>query len=301
MLDSLKKTWRYITKKIIRRTQKILVYPRQLAQIQEQLYALQDIVLLDNSRVLQKSLPNPLNHFGQRCFSQNDEDGITLEIVRRLGIQSHGTYAEFGVGDGTENNTLILAALGWKGFWVGGESLAFNLPVDKAAQFTYLKAWVTLDNILDLTAKGVGAIDAKTLDVISLDLDGNDLFFVQALLGKGYTPKLFIVEYNAKFPPPVRFTIAYNPKHEWQYDDYQGASLASFDEVFKEFGYRLVCCNAHNGGNAFFVREEFSGEFSDVPTDINQLYVPPRYYHTHKYGHAKSIKTVVRVFDIESK
>lgn len=301
MFEKLQNFWSYLTKKVIRRTQKILVYPRQLAQIQEQIYALQDIVLLDNSRALQKSLPNPLNHFGQRCFSQNDEDGITLEIIRRLGLQSQGAYAEFGVGDGTENNTLILAALGWKGFWVGGETLAFALPADRSSQFSYLQAWVTLDNILDLTAQGLEAIGANTLDVISLDLDGNDLYFVRALLQKGYKPKLFIVEYNAKFPPPVKFTIAYNPAHEWQYDDYQGASLSSFDELFKEFGYRLVCCNSHNGGNAFYIREEFSGAFDDVPTDIQNLYVPPRYYHPHKYGHAKSLKTVVRLFDTDRK
>lgn len=301
MLEKLQNSWSYLVKKITRRIMKILIYPRQLAQIQEQIYELQDIVLLDNSRELQKSLPNPLNHFGQRCFSQNDEDGITLEIIRRLGLGSQSVYAEFGVGDGTENNTLILAALGWKGFWVGGETLAFTLPADKSNQFSYLQAWVTLDNILEITAKGIEAIGANALDVISLDLDGNDLFFSNALLTNGYKPKLFIVEYNAKFPPPVKFTISYNSKHEWEYDDYQGASLTSFDEIFKKYGYRLVCCNAHNGGNAFFVREEFAEKFSDVPTDINQLYVPPRYYHTHKYGHAKSIKTVVRIFDADYK
>lgn len=301
MFEKLQNFWSYLTTKLIRRTQKILVYPRQLAQIQEQIYALQDIVLLDNSRALQKSLPNPLNHFGQRCFSQNDEDGITLEIIRRLGLPFQGTYAEFGVGDGTENNTLILAALGWKGFWVGGEALAFSLPPERSSQFTYLQAWVTLDNIVELTAQGVKAIGADDLDVISLDLDGNDLYFVRELLTKGYNPKLFVVEYNAKFPPPVKFTIAYNARHEWQYDDYQGASLSSFDEVFREFGYRLVCCNSHNGGNAFYVREEFSGAFEDVPRDIQKLYVPPRYYHPHKYGHAKSIKTVVRLFDSDYK
>src|SRR5437016_4741195 len=59
---------------------------------------------------------NPLNRFGAKYFSQADEDGITLEIVRRLGI-TVGTFAELGVGNGLENNTLILLANGWRGFW----------------------------------------------------------------------------------------------------------------------------------------------------------------------------------------
>lgn len=31
-------------------------------------------------------LKNPLNQFGEKYYSQSDEDGILLEIVRRLGI-----------------------------------------------------------------------------------------------------------------------------------------------------------------------------------------------------------------------
>ena len=44
-----------------------------------------------------------------------------------MGIKK-GVFAEFGPGDGTENNTICLAALGWKGFWVGGNKLAFEPP-----------------------------------------------------------------------------------------------------------------------------------------------------------------------------
>jgi hypothetical protein len=36
---------------------------------------------------------------------------------------------EFGVGDGTENNTLVLLSIGWRGAWVGGENLAFDPDV----------------------------------------------------------------------------------------------------------------------------------------------------------------------------
>jgi hypothetical protein len=68
---------------------------------------------------------NPLNHFGAKFFSQSDEDGITLEIVKRLGLK-HGTFLELGVGNGLENNTLVLLSLGWRGAWIGGEDLAFD-------------------------------------------------------------------------------------------------------------------------------------------------------------------------------
>src|ERR1700730_90773 len=76
--------------------------------------------------------PNPLLKHGGRVYSQNDEDGITFEILRRLGI-ARGVFAEFGVGNGVENNTLSLAAAGWSGIWIGGEGLAFDTNPGKSA------------------------------------------------------------------------------------------------------------------------------------------------------------------------
>ena len=61
--------------------------------------------------------------------------GITLEILRRIGCLYHGTYAEYGDGDGTENNTLFLTALGWRGFWVGGETLRPNINAGQGSKF----------------------------------------------------------------------------------------------------------------------------------------------------------------------
>ena len=83
---------------------------------------------------------NPLNKFGRKCFSQTDQDGITLEILRRIGCLADGVFAEFGVGNGMENNSLILAALGWRGFWVGSEDIAPDVtPAIRANRFAFLK------------------------------------------------------------------------------------------------------------------------------------------------------------------
>jgi hypothetical protein len=265
--------------------------------VRNQLMELNNLVLFDQTKKLQSAHPNPLNKFGKKCFSQTDEDGITLEILRRIKQIADGVYAEFGVGDGTENNTLILAALGWKGFWVGGEKLTINVDNAKHKKFAYLMEWVTAENILDLTEKGCSEIESEEIDVISLDLDGNDIYFVEKLLAKGFKPKLFIVEYNGKFPPPVKFQIEYDPKHVWKSDDYYGASLASFDSLFNDFGYKLVCCNSHTGVNAFFVDAAYLEFFSDVPTDINQIYVEPRYHRYTRYGHTQSLRTINKIIN----
>ena len=96
---------------------------------------------------------NPLLAFGRRHFSQHDEDGILLEILRRLGPTRSSGFLEFGVGNGTENNTIILLALGWRGAWVGGEDLAFQLS--KGSRLAFLKNWITRDNAADLAKKAL--------------------------------------------------------------------------------------------------------------------------------------------------
>ena len=132
---------------------------------------------------------------------------------------------------------------------------------------------------------------------MSLDLDGNDLYLVDAILHAGFKPKLFIVEYNAKFPPPVEFTIAYDAGHVWRANDYFGASLTSFVKLFARFGYMLVCCNAATGANAFFVHESYRDQFQDVPSDIRDVYQEPRYWLYGRYGHAQSVSTVERILN----
>ena len=47
-------------------------------------------------------------------------------------------------------------------------------------------------------------------------------------------PKVFIVEYNAKFFPPIEFIIDYDENHKWTGDDYFGASLTSLEKLFKK-------------------------------------------------------------------
>jgi hypothetical protein len=253
--------------------------------------------LFDATRIAQLSHPNPLNAFGKKCYSQTDEDGITIEILRRIDCLKNGTYGEYGVGDGTENNTLILAALGWRGFWVGGQTLRPNINEGRGNKFQYVKDWITLDNIIDITTRCLRLIERDSVDVISLDLDGNDIHFLRRLMESGLRPKLFIVEYNAKFPPPVEFEIAYNPKHIYQNDDYFGASLASLERLFEGFNYRLICCNSHTGANAFFIDQKYSSLFDDVPTDVNDIFVGPRYALYRCYGHPASTKTIEAIFD----
>lgn len=255
--------------------------------------AVKTLVLFErNARIISQH-QNPLNKCGKKVFSQGDEDGITYEIINRIGIKD-GVFAEFGVGDGLENNTIFLALLGWKGFWVDGAALAFTPLHREKKDFAFLKEFINRDNILSVAHRGLEVISETVLDVISLDFDGNDFYFVEELLSGGLLPKLFIVEYNAKFIPPIRWKIKYDKDHRWTTvggDDYYGASLMEFNVLFEKFGYFLACCNSSTGANAFFVHSSYREQFRDVPDDIDVLWAAPQYIHG-KYGHPVSPKTV---------
>ena len=252
-----------------------------------------DIMIFQNHMKNQKNSKNPFNSFGSKSFSQSDEDGLTLEIIKRIGIEK-GTFLEFGVGDGTENNSLILLNLDWRGCWVGNEEL--KIDISKSSRLKYLKNWVTVDNISQISKVCLDFVKSKSVDFISMDLDGNDYYLTQKILENGIKPKLFIVEYNGKFIPPLRFIQKYDEKHHWNNNDYFGSALTSYNDLFESYNYKLICCNSWTGANAFFVKQEFLTLFPEVPVQIEELFNPP-FYHIREIGHPVSEKTIEKILE----
>jgi hypothetical protein len=223
---------------------------------------------------------------GFKVYSQADEDGIVEEITRRIGID-RGHFIEIGCGDGRENNSYYLLLKGWRGIWVDGDSeniaaIRASLPLD--GRLRLVEQIVTRDNVTTITV-AVGSPDFGALDLLSVDVDGNDLAIAEAAI-RAWSPKVVIGEYNAKFPYPMQQEVRYDPQHRWARDDYHGASLAAWVERLKP-NYRLVSCNLA-GTNAFFVREDMAGK---LPTYApSQLYQPARFHLTAlRSGHTPSL------------
>jgi hypothetical protein len=218
--------------------------------------------------------PKRLEPHGFRSFSQNDEDGILQEIFRRIGTAGR-TFVEFGVQDGLESNSRLLLYQGWRGLWIEADRGACNeirqsFGAEVAAgQLQLLNAFVDVGNISGL----VESARLGELDLLSIDIDGND-YWIWDALAPG--PRVVAIEYNAKFRPPAKWVMQYNPKHRWNSTDYYGASLESLNELARKKGYTLVgCCFA--GVNAFFVRDDLVQQHFAEP-DVAALYNPPRYY-----------------------
>lgn len=227
--------------------------------------------------------PLRLERYGASVYSQNDEDGILAEIFRRIGATER-RFLEFGVDAGLENNTLCLLEQGWSGAWIEGDAArvaqilkGFGRWLD-SGRLVVRHALVTRENINDL----IGDLNlSPEPDLISIDIDGNDYHVWEAI--DAIRPRVVAIEYNAKFPPPMEWVMAYNPMHGWDGTDQFGASLEALVALAARKDYTLVGCSLA-GANAFFVRTPLvTGKFAQPATAAN-LYQPPRYYLVHAFA-----------------
>ena len=132
------------------------------------------------------------------------------------------------------------------------------------------REWITPDNINQLFAKHNVP---KAFDLLSIDLDGNDYWVLQAL---DYQPRVIVAEYNGNLPPDQRLTIKEDPEHVWDGGDYYGASLLALADLLAERGYLLVYCNGA-GVNAFFVHRDFVGNLE--PRPVADVYRRANYWY----------------------
>lgn len=229
-----------------------------------------------------------LNRHEFQVFSQNGEDGVLAEILRRIGVISQ-TFVEIGVGDGLENNTSYLLWQGWRGFWIDGgvESARLvraNLRKQLAAgDLVFAEQFVTAESIGELF-KALGI--PFEFDVLSLDIDRNTYWVWKALAQ--YKPRVAVIEYNASIPPPVEWVVPYVADATWQGTMFFGASLKSLEHLGSSLSYNLVACDL-SGTNAFFVRSDLCQDHFLEPYDAETHYEPPRHYLGVRHiGHPRS-------------
>jgi hypothetical protein len=211
--------------------------------------------------------PLRLERHGSKVYSQNEEDGIINEILRRIGVTDR-TFWEFGVQDGTENNTLYRLVDGWRGAWIEGSPADVASIRDRFAaaitdgRLKVREALVDRDNVNALAAE---LRLPRELDLLSIDIDGNDFHVWEAL--DAVAPRTVVIEYNPKLPPPTRWVMHYDPRHAWD------------GRLGERKGYRLVACNI-TGSNAFFVRRDLAGGKFPAATDPAYYYQPHRAWLT---------------------
>lgn len=203
----------------------------------------------------------PLDDYQARVYSQHGEDGITVEVLRRIGVE-HRRAVEIGCGANGGNAGILVGALGWEGLLVDGSADLAQICGALYPGATTVAAFINRDTVGPLLASHGFH---ERLDYLGIDVDGIDYWLWDALQVR---PRLVIVEFNPLFGPDAAVTIAYRDhfsRKEKGADGqprntkgYFGVSIAGLAALGRRKGYRLVG-SAPNSSNAYFVREDVAG------------------------------------------
>ena len=200
---------------------------------------------------------------GFRIFSQFEEDGIALALLASLG---HGPrlFVDIGAGDGVfaSNCANLAINFGFHGLFIDanptlierGRAFYANHPDTSLYPPAFTHAKVTPATVNDLIASAGITGD---IDVLSIDIDGNDYWVWEALTV--IEPHVVVIETHPELgrrslvapyaEEPGR--VPGKPAH------FLGASPAAMTALATRRGYRLVAANRF-GFNLFYVREELA-------------------------------------------
>lgn len=236
----------------------------------------QQALILDLQRQDRYADPKRLERFGFSVASQNEEDGMLVEVFRRIG-EGTRTFFEFGVGNGLQNNTCYFLLAGWRGWWIEITAPKVQFIRQHFASAIAEKRLVIDDTPLD--AENVEAVCTRLgipdeIDLLSIDIDGNDYHVFEAM--RRIRSRVVVLEYNGLYPPPHRIVGAYDPAYSYADSTYIGASLQSLTDLAESKGYQLVGCNI-TGLNCIFVRKDLAGDKFATPATPEHLYNTPRH------------------------
>ncbi len=199
------------------------------------------------------------NPFRKNIHSQNGEDGVVEEILKRLAIQS-GQFVEFGAWDGKHlSNTFALLERGWEGVYIEGDKAKYSdllknmekFPgrVDAVQSMVEITGANSLDSLLSSTRV------KSDFELLSIDIDTYDWFIWESL--SNYFPSIVIIEINSFIPVGVVQT----------HRDGQIAqsSFSATLSLGQHKGYTLVC----HTGNMIFVRNDLVDKLFLTETEIN--------------------------------
>ena len=163
-----------------------------------------------------------MNKYRKNIYSQNGEDGIIEEVMQRLHI-AKGLACEFGAHDG---------------YWLSNTR---NL-IDKGWDYLHLEA----SNGQTVTPENVNELVPQKLQLLSIDIDGNDYEVWKAYTGKA---DCVVIEINSGLNPLVE-----------QFHETTGASFITMLRLGKAKGYFLLW----HTGNMIFLLKKYKKYFPEA-------------------------------------
>lgn len=191
-----------------------------------------------------------------RVFSQWGEDGIFAYLCDCLEID-RPRMVEFGAGDFSECNSRYLAVARQAAVLMVDSNTGLIPHVRELETYWRttlipVQAWITPTTAPRLMLDAHNQLGG--VDILSVDIDGNDYWVVDALDLVGVS--IVVVEYNPLFGPSSAVSVPrddnFNRADAHWSCLYFGASLSAWIHLLGERGFEFVGTN-RAGNNAFFV------------------------------------------------
>lgn len=185
--------------------------------------------------------------YAGNVHSQNGEDNIITELLRRLEGHCDGHCCEFGAWDGKHlsNTFLLVETRGYSAVYIEADPDRFATLLQTAREhpsITPLSAMVTADNIDALLG---GTNIPVHFDLLSIDVDGPDYQIWQGLTR--YRPKLVVIEIESSVRPGTEMV------HGDSDASPPGTSFTSMLRLARSKQYTFFC----HTGNMIFVANEY--------------------------------------------
>ncbi len=229
-----------------------------------------------------QTTPRKIDDSSISVFSQDNEDGILLQIFSIIGF-GNKKFIEIGAGNGTmfSNCANFCVNFGFNGIFIDTDEQKLNEGISyyKNCFSTYLlqpkfvREFVSKDNINSIIDKN---FSGKTLDLLSIDIDGNDYWVLKNL--ESVRPRVLVLEINPFFGKES-VTVKYNPSFHLENINQKayGMSATAAIELCKQKEYKLVATNS-KGFNLFFVDDQEASAFEIIsPNEIFQK----QYFQDH--------------------
>lgn len=217
-----------------------------------------------------------LQDYRSRLLSQNGEEGVLLEILKRINNENE-FCVEFGAGNGMlgSNSALFRLQYNW-------DYLLFEIDddlIEQAKSFEcekIYKEYITPENINEIFEKYKVP---NNFGFLSIDIDGDDIYVLEALDVEKYSPNIILIEFNPALPNQFPIRVMRGKKsfdNAGEPNGYFGANLIDYYEIMEKKGYKFVTTVAWN---AFFIKKELF-EKLNIPEQTKDM-LP---YHTYGEG-----------------
>lgn len=222
-----------------------------------------------------------LSDIEARIFSQNGEDGIIGNLFAAVDIDRE-FFLEIGCGNGKQNNTSMLAEVGWRGLGIDQKPARVAAYNERALA----RGWQSVAICEHVTCNFARQLARAISDVavFSIDIDSTDWHIVKAMVDAGFRPTIIVAEYNAAFEHRP-LSVPYSDRFKSRFKHfYFGAGLQAWRLLLEPAGYRFVTVDS-SGVNAFFVRED--AVVTDLLDQVEWLEFADNRHHAAEFGPAR--------------